>query len=50
MVGFEMAALTVGESNDNLLVPVTIHQQFAQTITVMMEVVSGTATEGEGEL
>ena len=45
-----MAGLTVGESNGDLLVPVTVHQQIAQTITVMMEVVSGTATEGEGEL
>ena len=49
MVGFEMAGLTVGESDDDLVVPVTVRQQIAQTVSVMVEVVSGTATEGEGE-
>ena len=48
-VGFEMAGLTVGESDDDLLVPVTVRQQIAQTVSVMVEVVSGTATAGEGE-
>ena len=48
-MGFEMVGVTVDESNDDLAVGVSVLQNIAKTISVDVEVVNGTATEGQGQ-
>ena len=49
MVGFDAESVTVSEAGGDIMVPVTVAQEIATTVTVGVEVVSGTAVEGEGQ-
>ena len=47
-VGFDQAGLTLGESDGDLMVSVSVLQAIASTVSVDIAVISGTAMEQEG--
>ena len=47
-MGFDQAGLTVGESDGDLMVSVSVLQAIASTVSVDVAVVSGTAMEQKG--
>ena len=48
-MGFEMVGVTVDESNGDLVVGVSVLQNIAKTLSVDVEIINGTATEGQGQ-
>lgn len=48
-MGFEIVGVTVDESNGDLVVGVSVLQNIAKTVSVDVEVINGTATEGQGQ-
>ena len=48
MVGFDQAGLTVGESDGDLMVSVSVLQAITSTVSVDVAVVGSTAMEQEG--
>ena len=49
VIGFDVAGLIVDESDGGVLVPVTVFQQIAATVSVDVDIVNGTAIEQEGQ-
>ena len=49
-MGFDVAGLTVSESDGDLLVTVRVQQQIASIVSVDLGFVSNTATQQEGQL
>ena len=47
-MSFESNGVTVDENGGDIMVPVSVIQQIATTVSVDVEVVSGTAVEQEG--
>ena len=50
VIGFDIAGLIVDESDGGVLVPVTVFQQIASTVSVDVDIVNGTAIEQEGQI
>ena len=50
VIGFDVAGLIVDESDGGVLVPVTVFQQIAATVSVDVDIVNGTAIEQEGQI
>ena len=48
-VGFNMDGIIVGEGEGSILVSVNISHEIASPLTVDVQIIEGTATEGEGE-
>ena len=48
VIGFDEVDITVSENVSNVLVSVTLEQEIATPVNVEIDVVNGTAMEGEG--